>query len=48
MKLEKIHLKDYIDYRYNESLNEVVILNEDSEETKQKRKSNLRRFRQWF
>ncbi len=35
---EKVHLKDYIDYRYNESLNEVVILNEDSEETKQKRK----------
>ena len=35
---EKVHLKDYIDYRYNESLSEVVTLPEDSEETKQKRK----------
>ena len=35
---EKINLKDYINYRYTESLNEVQILDEDSEETKEKRK----------
>lgn len=35
---EKINLKEYIDYRYNESLNEVEILNVDSKETKEKRK----------
>lgn len=35
---KKINLKDYIDYRYNESLNEVVVLDEDSKETKEKRK----------
>lgn len=35
---EKVHLKDYINYRYKESLDEVIILDEDSEETKQKRK----------
>lgn len=35
---EKVNLKDYINYRYKESLDEVVILDEDSEETKQKRK----------
>ena len=34
----KVHLKDYINYRYTESLNEVDILDEDSEETKEKRK----------
>lgn len=34
----KVNLKDYIDYRYNESLNEVDILDEDSDETKEKRK----------
>lgn len=34
----KIKLKDYIDYRYNESLDEVVVLDTDSDETKQKRK----------
>ena len=34
---KKINLKDYIDYRYNESLNEVVVLDEDSKETKEKR-----------
>ena len=34
----KINLKEYIDYRYNESLNEVELLNVDSKETKEKRK----------
>ena len=34
----KINLKDYIDYRYNESLNEVEILDSDSAETAEKRK----------
>ena len=35
---EKIDLKEYIDYRYHESLNNVEILDEDSEETAEKRK----------
>ena len=35
---KKIHLKEYIDYRYKESLSNVIVLDEDSEETKQKRK----------
>ena len=35
---EKIHLKDYINFRYNESLNDVEFLNTDSHETKEKRK----------
>ena len=35
---EKIDLKEYIDYRYYESLAEVEILDEDSMETAQKRK----------
>ena len=35
---EKINLKEYIDYRYFESLNEVEILDSDSMETAQKRK----------
>lgn len=34
----KVNLKDYIDFRYNESLNEVEILDSDSKETAQKRK----------
>lgn len=34
----KVNLKDYIDYRYNESLNEVEILDTDSSETAEKRK----------
>lgn len=34
----KINLKNYIDYRYNESLNEVEILDSDSMETAEKRK----------
>ena len=34
----KINLKDYIDYRYNESLNEVEILDSDSPQTAEKRK----------
>ena len=35
---EKINLKEYIDYRYNESLRNVEILDTDSKETKEKRK----------
>jgi len=35
---KKIDLKGYIDYRYNESLNEVEILETDSLETAEKRK----------
>ena len=35
---EKINLKEYIDYRYYESLDDVEILDSDSEETKEKRK----------
>ncbi len=35
---EKIDLKEYIDYRYNESLSEVEILDTDSSETAEKRK----------
>ena len=34
----KIKLKDYIDFRYNESLSEVEILDTDSPETAEKRK----------
>ncbi len=34
----KINLKEYIDFRYNESLKEVEILDTDSKETKEKRK----------
>lgn len=35
---KKINLKDYIDFRYNESLNQVEILDCDTDETAQKRK----------
>ena len=35
---KEINLKEYIDYRYNESLNEVEILDSDTIETAQKRK----------
>ena len=35
---KKINLKEYIDYRYNESLDEVEILDCDSKETAEKRK----------
>ena len=35
---EKVNLKSYIDYRYNESLSEVEILDSDSDETAEKRK----------
>ena len=34
----KLDLKDYIDFRYNESLADVEILDTDSEETAEKRK----------
>ena len=35
---KEIDLKNYINYRYNESLNDVQVLDTDSEETAQKRK----------
>ena len=35
---DKINLKEYIDYRYNESLQDVEILDSDTDETKEKRK----------
>ncbi len=35
---KKVNLQDYINYRYQESLNEVEILDSDSAETAQKRK----------
>ena len=35
---KEIDLKNYVDYRYNESLNDVEILDIDSKETAQKRK----------
>lgn len=35
---KKINLSDYINFRYNESLNEVEFLNTDSNETREKRK----------
>ena len=35
---KKVHLKEYIDYRYNESLEDVEILDTDSKETAEKRK----------
>ena len=35
---KEVNLQDYIDYRYNESLKEVKILDSDSEETAKKRK----------
>ena len=34
----KVNLKDYIDFRYNESLSEIDFINTDSEETHEKRK----------
>ncbi len=34
---EKVNLKDYIDYRYNESISKVEFCSKDSEQTKQKR-----------
>ena len=36
--VKEINLKDYIDYRYNESLGDVEILDSDTNETKEKRK----------
>ena len=35
---KKVDLKEYIDYRYNESLNDVEILDTDTKETAEKRK----------
>ena len=35
---KEVNLKEYIDYRYNESLKEIEILNTDSKETADKRK----------
>lgn len=34
----KLFLKEYVDFRYNESLSNIVFLDEDSKETKEKRK----------
>ncbi len=34
----KLDLKSYVDYRYDESLSNIVFLDEDSDETKEKRK----------
>ena len=35
---KKVNLKEYIDFRYNESLNKVDLLDSDSKETKEKKK----------
>ena len=35
---EQVNLKEYIDFRYNESLNEIDICEDDDEETAEKRK----------
>lgn len=35
---KKVHLKDYVDFRYRESLSKVEILDTDSKETAEKRK----------
>lgn len=34
---EQVHLKDYIDFRYHESISEIDFLDSDSKETKEKR-----------
>jgi len=34
---KKVDLKDYIDYRYNESINKIKFLDSDSKDTKEKR-----------
>ena len=44
---KKINLKEYVDYRYNESLSEVVLLDSDSEETSERRKIGHLTFN-WF
>jgi len=44
---KKIKLKEYIDYRYDESLEEVTLLGEDSIETAEKRKISHLTFN-WF
>lgn len=44
---KQINLKQYIDYRYNESLSEVEILDTDSEETAKERKINYLTIK-WF
>ena len=43
----KINLKEYIDYRYNESLSEITILDSDSKDTAEKRKITYLTTR-WF
>mgnify|MGYP003299553183 CR=1 FL=1 len=45
---KEIYLKDYIDYRYNESLKEVEILESDSKETAEKRKISYISFLELF
>ena len=44
---KRIDLQSYIDFRYNESLSEVEILDTDSKETKEKRKISYLTFN-WF
>ncbi len=44
---KKINLKEYIDYRYNESLSNVAILETDSPDTAEKRKISYLTIR-WF
>ena len=44
---KKLDLKEYIDYRYNESLSEVNVLNCDSKDTKRARKASHLTFN-WF
>ncbi len=44
---KKINLKDYVDYQYNESISNVVILDSDSADTAEKRKISYLTIR-WF
>ena len=44
----KINLKDYIDFRYKESLDNVEILDCDTNETAQKRKNFVFDCMNWF
>lgn len=44
---KKLDLKEYIDYRYNESLSEVIFSNTDSESTKRSKKISHLTFN-WF
>ncbi len=44
----KINLKEYIDCRYNQSLNEIDFLEDDSDETKEKRKISYLTLNWWM